>query len=284
VAVIAVINRKGGSGKSTVATHVAASLARGGQAVMLGDVDRQQSSRAWLRRRAKLDPAQAPPIQGWIVDKSSVARPPAGVSHLVLDTPGGLTGFDLARLVMWCDAILIPVCDSRFDRESAAACHEELAALPRVAGGRCRVGVMGMRIDRRTRGHAALEAWASELGMDFLGSLRDTQLYVACADRGLTVFDLPPAKGAADVEEWAPMLAWLEQAAAAASEAAGARGAPAAPGAAAVRAPVASSTPTRPHRPSLSTPSSLEADVGELTLSGVAKPGLWGALLRLWRR
>lgn len=272
--VIAVINRKGGSGKSTVATHVAASLARGDQSVMLGDVDRQQSSRAWLRRRSRLDPAQAPPIQGWIVDKSSVARPPAGVGHLVLDTPGGLTGFELARLVMWCDAILIPVCDSRFDRDSAAACHEELAALPRVANGRCKVGVLGMRVDRRTRGHAALESWAAEQGMDFLGSLRDTQLYVHCADRGLTVFDLPAAKAAADTEEWKPVLAWLEKAAAAAPK-------PPAPDAAprAVAPPAA-----RTHRVALSTPSTLEAHVSELSLSGVAKPGFWGALRRLLGR
>jgi chromosome partitioning protein len=276
VPVIAVINRKGGSGKSTVATHVAASLARGGQTVMLGDVDRQQSSRAWLRRRSRLDPAQAPPIQGWLVDKSSVARPPAGVSHLVLDTPGGLTGFELARLVMWCDAILIPVCDSRFDRDSASACHEELAALPRVANGRCKVGVLGMRVDRRTRGHASLESWAAEQGMDFLGSLRDTQLYVNCADRGLTVFDLPAAKAAADVEEWKPVLAWLEKAAASAPK-------PASPAPAvmprAVPAPAAG-----PRRAALNTPSTLEADVCELTLSGVAKPGFWAALRRLWRR
>jgi chromosome partitioning protein len=304
VPVIAVINRKGGSGKSTVATHVAASYARAGERVMLGDVDRQQSSRSWLRRRGKLDAAQAPPIQGWIVDKLSVARPPAGVSHLVLDTPGGLTGFDLARLVMWCDAILIPVCDSRFDRESAAACHEELRALPRVAGGRCRVGVLGMRVDRRTRGHASLQAWAAENGMDWLGSLRDTQLYVTCADRGLTVFDLPAAKGAADVEEWQPVLAWLARAAAAlpartADGAAAVRTASAAASSAAasIRVPAKATRAISPAPPirssadvtrdgpvSLSTPSTLEADVSELELTGVPKPGLLSALRRLWRR
>ena len=49
--VVAVVNRKGGSGKSTFAAHVAAWCARQGHAVMLGDVDRQQSSRGWLRRR-----------------------------------------------------------------------------------------------------------------------------------------------------------------------------------------------------------------------------------------
>lgn len=273
--VIAVINRKGGSGKSTLATHIAASFARAGHAVMLGDVDRQQSSRAWLRRRSRLDPAQAPRILGWIVDKSSVARPPAGVSHLILDTPGGLTGFDLARLVMWCDAIVIPVCDSTFDRESAAACYAELGQLPRVAGGRCRVGVVGMRIDRRTRGHASVEAWAAEHGMQFLGSLRDTQMYVSCADRGLTLFDLPPQKAAADLEEWATVLAWLQQAVPTAAPAPSRK--TVAPEAATARRTVA-----RTRVASISLPPTIDADVSELTLSGVAKPGFWGFLRRIW--
>ena len=50
--VAAVINRKGGSGKSTLATQLAGCLAARGLQVMLGDVDRQQSSLAWLRRRS----------------------------------------------------------------------------------------------------------------------------------------------------------------------------------------------------------------------------------------
>jgi len=280
VPVIAVINRKGGSGKSTVATHIAANLARTGHAVMLGDVDRQQSSRQWLRRRSRLDPAQAPPILGWVVDKASIARPPSGVSHLVLDTPGGLTGFDLARLVMWTDAILIPVCDSAFDRESAAACHAELAALPRVANGRCRVGVVGMRIDRRTRGHESIEAWSAEHGMHFLGSLRDTKMYVSCADRGMTLFDLPPQKAAADLEEWAPVLDWLHQAVEAAAAQA------AVPARLQVEPKVARTPPrapaVRPRSASLTLPPRMDADVSELTLPGVPKPGFWGFLRRLW--
>lgn len=267
--VIAVINRKGGSGKSTVATHVAASLARAGHSVMLGDVDRQQSSRAWLRRRSKLDPAVAPPINGWIVDQASVARPPAGVSHLVLDTPGGLTGFELARLVMWCDVILIPVCDSAFDRESAAACHAELGSLPRVASGRCRTAVVGMRIDRRTRGHEALQLWCAERGMHFLGSLRNTQLYVQCAERGLTLFDLPASKTAADLEEWAPVLAWLDEACARA----------------AALAPSADRPPRRSakHACERKPTDTAAARLDELPLEAGARPGMWGRLRRLLR-
>lgn len=203
--VIAVINRKGGSGKSTLAAHLAAKLARDGHAVMLGDVDRQQSTRAWLRRR---NPA-LPAIQPWAIDQKNVMRVPPGISHVVLDTPGGLHGFELARTVMFVDTILIPVCNSAFDREAAAACHAELMTLPRVASGRCRLAAVGMRVDGRTHAAQTLTDWAEALGLPFLGVLRETQLYVQCLERGMTVFDLSPSKAAADLAQWQPILQWL---------------------------------------------------------------------------
>jgi len=43
--VVLVANPKGGVGKSTLATHIAGYMASRGHAVMLGDIDRQQSSR-----------------------------------------------------------------------------------------------------------------------------------------------------------------------------------------------------------------------------------------------
>jgi hypothetical protein len=89
-------NRKGGSGKSTLATHLAACFANNGVAVMLGDVDRQQSTQSWLRLRSEQAPPTSAPIVGWAVDPKRVLRPPAGVSLVILDTPGGLHGFDLA--------------------------------------------------------------------------------------------------------------------------------------------------------------------------------------------
>jgi chromosome partitioning protein len=203
--VIAVVNRKGGSGKSTFAAHVATWCAQLGHAVMLGDVDRQQSSRAWLRRR----PAAVPAIAPWAVDQNTL-KVPAGISHVVLDTPGGLHGFELARVVMFADAIVMPVCPSMFDRESAAQCHAELSALPRVASGRCRIGAVGMRIDARTNGAAVLRQWADAIGVPFIGTLRETQLYSRALERGLTMFDLPGTQAAADLQQWQPILQWLE--------------------------------------------------------------------------
>ncbi len=208
--VIAVINRKGGSGKSTLATHLAAWCATHGLPVMLGDVDRQQSTQTWLRLREKQRPPQAAPIVGWTIDPRNIRRPPPGITRVVLDTPGGMRGTDLARVVMYADAILMPVGHSVFDRVSAAACHAELMSLPRVASGRCKVAAIGMRLDARTKAAELLQEWAGRLNLPFIGVLRETQVYVRCVERGLTLFDLPPAQSQADLTQWKPILDWLD--------------------------------------------------------------------------
>ena len=79
--VIAVVNPKGGVGKTTLATNIAGYYAAGRTPVMLGDIDRQASARAWLDLR----PEAAAPIRTWDV-RGSLARPPQGVTHVVLDT------------------------------------------------------------------------------------------------------------------------------------------------------------------------------------------------------
>jgi hypothetical protein len=202
--VIAVINRKGGSGKSTVAAHLASWYAHGGHSVMLGDVDRQQSSRSWLRRR----PPSHPAISPWGADQN-ILRVPKGISHIILDTPGGLHGFDLARLVMTADAIVMPVCDATFDKESAASCYAELKTLPRVSAGRCKIACFGMRLNFEVGSGAALQAWAEHLDLLYVGGVRDTRLYAQYLEQGLTLFDSPAGEALEDKAHWGSLLNWL---------------------------------------------------------------------------
>ena len=154
--------------------------------------------------------AQPGAIVGWAVDPKNVLRSPAGITHVVLDTPGGLRGFDLARVAMYADAILMPVCNSAFDRESTADCYAELMTLPRISSGRCKVAAVGMRLDARTSAAEVLQKWAERLQLPFVGVLRETQAYVKCVERGLTVFDLPAAQVQTDMDQWKPILQWLE--------------------------------------------------------------------------
>lgn len=210
MAVIAVVNRKGGSGKTTLATHLAVYCAGSG-AVLLADVDRQRSTQAWLKRRAEQNPPARAEVKGRALEPNTIVRPPAGFRHTILDTPGGLRGFDLMRVVMYADALLIPVGASVFDRESTADCFAELQKLPRVANGRCQVAAVGMRLDARTSAEETLRQWAQALQLPFIGVLRETQAYVRCVERGLTLFDLPAAKVEADMRQWQPIVAWIDR-------------------------------------------------------------------------
>jgi len=207
--VVAIVNRKGGSGKSTLATHLAAYCANAGASVLLGDVDRQQSTRTWLRERAAAAIATRREIASWTVDPRNFVRPPTGAELVVLDTPGGLTGLDLARVVMYADAILMPVGPSIFDRDSAADCLAELRKLPRVAGDRCRIGVIGMRLDARTEAAQVVRGWTQQQGLPLITVLREADTYVRCIEQGLTLFDLPAEEAAEDLAQWKPLLLWL---------------------------------------------------------------------------
>jgi chromosome partitioning protein len=215
--IIAVINAKGGSGKSTLATHVASYLASSGLQVMLGDVDRQQSSRLWLNLR----PPQLPKIHGWSINENNFARPPSGVRHVVLDTPGGFHGFNLMKVTMSADAILIPSGVSIFDRQAAADSLKELRTHPRIVTGKCQICCIGMRIDGRTNNANMVQQWADSLGITHLGTIRLAQTYVKCMEGGYSVFDLPAEKARDYVGEWGKLTQWLDALLAAAPPAPG---------------------------------------------------------------
>jgi chromosome partitioning protein len=207
MATVAIVSQKGGCGKSTLATNIAAYFAGRGMPITLGDLDHQQSMRVWLARR----PATAPAVASWVADANALWRPPVGVNHLVVDTPGGLHGFALAKVVMIADAILIPVSGSVFDRESVSDCWAQLRAHPRVKSGRCQVACIGMRLDSRTDAEQKTRDWAASIGLPWLGSLRSAQVYVRAIENGLSIFDMPGKFTRADRAQWQPLLEWLKE-------------------------------------------------------------------------
>lgn len=217
MSVIAIVNRKGGSGKSTLATHIAAYLASRGEDVMLGDIDRLQSSRLWLSLRSETRAR----IHGWSIDENNFARPPAGVKHVVLDTPGGFHGFGLMKVTMYADAILLPAAAGVFDRNSATESIKELRSFPRVASGRCKLACIGMRIDGRTRQAQSLRDWADSQSLHCLGTIRMAQAYSKCLEAGLSLFDFPQSKVEAYLPEWEPITNWIDAVLASAAPAPG---------------------------------------------------------------
>jgi chromosome partitioning protein len=204
--VIVVANPKGGVGKSTLSTQIAGYFASRGHPVMLGDVDRQQSSRQWLALR----PPQLAPIRSWEVAHDEIVRPPKGTTHVVLDTPAGLHGKRLDEVLKLADRVVIPLQPSLFDIQATHAFVQQLQEHRRAE--RLRIGVVAMRAREGTISSDQLQQFLSTLPVPVIGRLRDTQNYVQLAARGLTLWDLNPSRVERDLAQWQPIVEWLDAA------------------------------------------------------------------------
>lgn len=203
--IIVVANPKGGVGKSTLSTHVAAYYAAQGHSVMLGDVDRQQSSKMWISLR----PDTVAPIGSWEVDRDDIAKPPKGTTHVVLDTPAGLHGKRLQEVLKRTNKLLVPLQASVFDMAATLQFLGELADLRRQHG-KLDVALVGMRVDDRTRSAEHLRQFVERTGLRQLTTLRNTQNYPLLAAKGLTIFDLPTQQAQRDLMQWQPICDWLD--------------------------------------------------------------------------
>lgn len=202
--VIAVANPKGGVGKSTLATNLAGLLARTGHTVMLGDVDRQQTSRQWLALR----PAMLPPIVGWDVDAQAVARPPKGTQYVVLDTPAGLADEALDVVLRSADRLVVPLQPSLFDIQATDAFIQQLRRHPRAR--HLPVGLVAMRVREHTIAVDRLHEYVAMTGVPLVASLRETQNYVHLAAHGLTLWDVAPGRVERDLTQWMPLAQWVQ--------------------------------------------------------------------------
>jgi len=202
---IVVANPKGGVGKSTLATNIAGYFASRGHAVMLGDADRQQSSRLWLGLR----PAAARPISTWDISADLIAKPPKGITHVVLDTPAGLHGWRFNDVMKMADKVIVPLQPSVFDIFATRAFLDELARNKHAD--RTQLGLVGMRVDARTIASGKLHEFVNGLEVPVLSYLRDTQNYVHLAAHGLTLFDVAPGRVEKDLEQWQPICDWLDR-------------------------------------------------------------------------
>ena len=208
--VVVIANPKGGVGKSTLATNIAGYYASRGHAVMLGDADRQQSSKLWLGLR----PPAARPIATWDVSADLIVKPPKGTTHVVLDTPGGLHGWRFNDVIKLADKVIVPLQPSVFDIFATRSFLDELNALggrpPSRQAARLKIGLVGMRVDARTIASSHLHEFVEAQGLPVLSYLRDTQNYVHLAARGLTLFDVATPRIEKDLLQWKPICDWLD--------------------------------------------------------------------------
>jgi chromosome partitioning protein len=201
---VLVANPKGGSGKTTIATNLAGALAAHRGNVALWDLDRQQSSLNWLAVRGR----DSPEIRS--LDGKHSQRPPErSTDWLILDSPAGLHGKNLERALKLAHKVVVPVQPSLFDMAATASFLGALKEEKAIRKGKAFVGVVGVRVDPRTRAAATLEAFLKQFELPVLTYLRDTQVYVNAGFNGLSIFDLPEYVNRRDVEQWQPLLDWI---------------------------------------------------------------------------
>jgi len=201
---IMVANPKGGCGKSTMAIHLASWFARCDEEVFMADLDRQQSSRQWLAQR----PTSLAPIRPWETAEGSTNPAADACSVMVVDTPAGLHGKGLKKLLGMVDRVVVPVAPSQFDLIASRDFFEELAETKAVRKDRVGIAIVGMRVEPRTRAYQQLIDFLGQFDLPLVTCIRHAQRYVQAVESGITLFD---TKGAVESEreQWQPLLDWL---------------------------------------------------------------------------
>jgi chromosome partitioning protein len=200
---ILIANPKGGCGKTTLSVNIAGYLANRGQRVAMLDLDRQQSATQWLAMR----PGHLPPIR-LLESKNDEAQ---RTSWLVIDSPAALHGKNLAHAIRLASKIIVPVAPSLFDLQASSDFLKTLAEEKKMRSGKVHIGVVGMRMEMRTKAAWALEHFLSTLDLPILAYLRETQVYVNAAFEGKSLFDLPPYLAERELEQWAFLQDWLKK-------------------------------------------------------------------------
>jgi len=210
---IVVLNPKGGSGKSTIATNLAAHYAWAGRTVALMDHDPQGSSMRWLRLR----PADVAPIHGIAayekklgVTRSFALRTPPGTDTLIVDTPAAVTPLQLPELTQDAHAIVVPVLPSDIDIHAASRAIADLLLVGRVHRSERRLVIVANRARRYTKAFSTLMRFLESLRIPVAAVLRDSQAYVRSAECGMGIHEMKGALLQEDLDSWKPFLDWLE--------------------------------------------------------------------------
>ncbi len=200
---------KGGVGKSTIATHLAAEAAISGLHTVLVDADPQASSTRWCQRRAGLAHAVLP-IDG--TRKSWQKHLPGDTQRVIVDGAAGCMASDLARFLEVADAVVVPIQPSALDIEASVGFLESLAKHPRVRKGKLRVGLVGNRLKLHTNASQQALEILRRWPFPLVAQLRDSQAYVVLTGLGKSLFDYNSAQVREHQADWQPLLQWLRKA------------------------------------------------------------------------
>jgi chromosome partitioning protein len=211
---IVVLNPKGGSGKSTIATNLAAYYAWKGLRVALMDMDPQGSSIRWIKVR----PPELPTIhpiaayeQRMGVTRAFAMRAPPGTERLIVDTPAALTALQMPEIVRDASAIVVPVLPSDIDIHAASRCIKDLLLVGRVHRSEKRLVIVANRARRYTKAYQSLMRFLHSMRIPVAAVLRDSQAYVRSAEAGMGLHEMKGSLLQEDLDTFRPLIEWLER-------------------------------------------------------------------------
>jgi chromosome partitioning protein len=213
---ILVVNGKGGCGKTTIATNLAAAYARQGHHVVLIDHDAQASSAQWLEQR----PGPLPPIHlveahqrtGMYTTRAFQQRLPLDADRLIVDTPSAVGDRELDTLLRGVDVIIVPLLPSSIDIRAGARFISQLLAHRLYRARPIPVAVVANRVKQNTLTHAKLVQFLDCLDVPTIATFRDSSIYTRLADDGSGIFDLEADAGVArELRQWRNLLGWIDK-------------------------------------------------------------------------
>jgi len=207
---ILVASSKGGAGKTTVATNLAACFALDGKRTVLVDADPQHSSTRWAERRAELEAAVLPldatgkrAWRAWLPDDAE---------RVVIDGRAGAMADDLSNFIEHADAIVVPVLPSALDIEATVGFLNSLSKVSRVHKRKLPVGLVLNRTKPWTNASQQALEMLQTWPYPVVAQVRDTQAYVVMAGMGRSLFDYRSAQVREHQADWDPLLKWIKKA------------------------------------------------------------------------